>query len=448
MQEYFAYFAKHSGDPDIQKIANEVEAIPARMELLALAKDSPNKEEIKKDAYQPWLYENNRHRTNGLPAYLSMAQALGLIENDLNPVCLPYGSFALRMNLILARAFISKDDTEFYFIDNPVCKEKILKLPMMRASSWKGNLRWVAVKRLEGLANQRPPAISADDFLRERLQLVTLFGNEKQVNLDSQQTESYLDRLAERAYTGQEINRRYREQLRTHTQTGLMKGRLVFCPTYWDRIDLDIIAPHNRTTRTVSVPILLEVVPEARSGGSGAQGQFSLVYSPHNLIGKTQPQDILREALDDLTFTALCLEKLMLTYGFSAKRASGYGVIEQMSGELRLNAGDTPEGAGASQADADGISPMPTECESFLVDGEFPDYSKAQIQDMDWSNNKRTKYKRAREAWRAWHESTQQADQAQQQDTSCAGGEFGSFDKLKELIENLRVQLLKSQGDE
>ncbi|HDN73446.1 MAG TPA: hypothetical protein ENG16_00295 [Archaeoglobus sp.] len=177
----------------------------------------------------------------------------------------------------LKRPYISRDDEEFYIIDNPVCKEKVFKVSYIRPTSWKGVLRHVV-----------------RDILRKRREVVEkrLFGNEK----------------------GEEKSR---------------CGRLFFLPTFLSGISLDVITPLDRVRRAPAHgPILFEVAPE------GTEGVFKLIYMPFDLHEKLFSEremdklEALREIREDLEVLKEAIPKMMLEHGFSAKRSSGYGVVE------------------------------------------------------------------------------------------------------------------------
>jgi len=139
---------------------------------------------------------------------------------------------------------------------------------MATASSWKGLLRWTV----------RGPLSTEKDAV------IRLFGNEKE-------------------------------------EEPFVSGRLVNYPTFFDNIDLEVINPHSRKTKAGTLPIYLECVP------IGAKGFFSLLYVPFDLIGQDGAK-IRAEASKDLKTVAEGLSALMLRYGFSAKRSSGFGVAE------------------------------------------------------------------------------------------------------------------------
>ncbi|OQX19631.1 MAG: hypothetical protein BWK75_05465 [Candidatus Altiarchaeales archaeon A3] len=138
-------------------------------------------------------------------------------------------SVFIKINFELRKPYISKDDEEFWPKDNTICKDKVFKIPYIRPSSWKGALRHVVRDRLE---------VSKSIVKR-------LFGNEKE-------------------------------------SEELKRGRLIFYPTFFDQIDLDVIAPHDRKTKAGKKgisPIYYEISPK------GSKGTFALLYFPFDLIG-------------------------------------------------------------------------------------------------------------------------------------------------------------------
>jgi len=194
---------------------------------------------------------------------------------------LPPHSFFLSIEFTLKKPFISRDDEDFYIIDNPISKEKVFKIPYIRASSWKGNLRWVTRK------------ISEKDKKNTRIER-QLFGNEK--------TE----------------------------ENKFKRGRLQFYPTFFNRIGLDIINPHNRETKAGTVPIYFEMAPEKAEFSENTEktkGEFSLLYVPFDLIGEDEAI-VMKEVRNDFDIIIESIYKLLIYYGFSAKKSSGYGVID------------------------------------------------------------------------------------------------------------------------
>src|SRR6266851_268287 len=116
---------------------------------------------------------------------------------------LPAYSFVIQFTFTLAQSYISRDEQDFYIIDNPVHKDKIFGLPYVASTSWKGSLR----AALWQLGHRE------DDKTIRRL-----FGNEK----------------------GTEEP----EDFRT--------GRLYFYSTFFTMKGLEIINPQDRVTRAGS----------------------------------------------------------------------------------------------------------------------------------------------------------------------------------------------------
>lgn len=202
--------------------------------------------------------------------------------------CFPKYSVLICFSFILAKPYISRDDEQLYIIDNPIYKDKVFKIPMIAPSSWKGNLR--STLRTVLAVNDSDP------------RLVRLFGNEKGIN-------EY-------------------ERLRT--------GRLNFYPTFFNSIDLEVINPHDRKTRAGTQPIYIESVP------IGAKGVFSLLYVPFDLVGNNEK--LKTEIIDDLKLLDQGIREMMLTYGFSAKKSSGFGISKQIiDGIIRVRDIDLSE---------------------------------------------------------------------------------------------------------
>jgi len=190
----------------------------------------------------------------------------------------------------------------------------------MSASSWKGLLRWTAMHTR--LALQKD-TLSPEGFAQERFVQTLLFGDEKGEEPGvTKDFAGYLDKLG-----GKEARARYvqkiRERFRLDEKAEMPhhSGRLMFYPTFFNLIDVEVINPHSRKTKAGTHPIYLECVPQ------GAKGAFSLLYVPFDLIGKDEAE-VKKQALADLHLVAEGLCALFLTYGFSAKRSSGYGVAK------------------------------------------------------------------------------------------------------------------------
>lgn len=186
---------------------------------------------------------------------------------------LPKHSFFLQFEFKLRKPFYSHDDEDFYIIDNPLTKEHIFKIPMIRPSGWKGYLKKTMIN-INGLSTENCNDISVNN----------LFG--------------YSDKDGKNQ----------------------KKGRLIFYPTYFDKIGIEVINPHDRKTKSGTNPIPYEVVP------TRSTGLFSLLYVPFDLIGKDEK--IKTDLKSDYQKIIPAVKSMMIDYGFGAKTSSGFGVIE------------------------------------------------------------------------------------------------------------------------
>lgn len=186
---------------------------------------------------------------------------------------LPAYSFLIRFTFTLAQPYISRDEQDFYIIDNPVRKDKIFGLPYVASTSWKGSLR-AAFWQL-GYKDKSNAARH-------------LFGNEK--NSDDPKD--------------------------------LQAGCLYFYPTFFTSKSLEIINPQDRKQRVGKNPIPFESVPKDTSG------VFTLLYIPFDLIGKDE-QETRNQIGEELQTVARGLQAMFRTYGFGAKTSSGFGLAKE-----------------------------------------------------------------------------------------------------------------------
>ena len=227
---------------------------------------------------------------------LERMKSLKLCESEIvNINKYPPFSFFLQFIFKLAKPYISKDGEEFYICENPIRKDKVFKVPMVAGSSWKGNMRWTArqIKKLNALKTDKP----------DTAEILRLFGNEKS------------------------------------NEKEFKRGYLNFYPTFFDQISLEVINPHDRKTKAGTIPVYIESVP------AGASGTFSLLYVPFDLMGKPS-EEIKQQVAEDINLVYNSLKEMMLTYGFSAKKSSGFGVTEEVfnpPGIIKINGGEPEE---------------------------------------------------------------------------------------------------------
>lgn len=211
-----------------------------------------------------------------------------LLKNIISPLInlsiLPPYSFLLQFKFVLDKSYISRDEQDFYIIDNPIRKDKVFGLPYIAPSSWKGSLR-AAIWQL---------GRKADDEETRRI-----FGNERSAE----------------------------------EQKKLRAGRLHLFPTFFTKKSLEIINPHDRERRVGTIPILMESVPK------DTIGLFTLLYVPFDLIGKEE-KETRKQVAEHIHLISEGLKAMFLIYGFGAKTSSGHGIAkpELVEGNLILKA--------------------------------------------------------------------------------------------------------------
>ncbi|MBW2123480.1 MAG: CRISPR-associated protein [Deltaproteobacteria bacterium] len=260
--------------------------------------------------------------------YRDLMKKIGLLPTTPDLNVLPPGSWFLQFTFTLVKPWISKDDAPFYMTEsvNPVRKDKVVKVPYMAAPSWKGLLRWTMMHiRLD----LKKDTLTDEEFAQERFRQTLLFGDEKgEEPGQTQDFAGYLDALKPLARDTYIRLLRHRYNLKDNDPLPHHAGRLYFYPTFFDLIDVEVINPHSRKTKAGTHPIYLECVP------TSAKGTFTMLYVPFDMIG--QPEgEVKKQAAEDLRRVTDAVSAMMLTYGFSAKRTSGYGTAEdRISGSL------------------------------------------------------------------------------------------------------------------
>ena len=263
---------------------------------------------------------------------------------------LPAYSFSLRFMFRLAQPYLSKDDNDFYIIDNPIVRDKVFRLPIVRPSSWKGNLR----AALRQLGHQDDGPI-----------VQRLFGKVNEPN-DAGHS-----------------------------------GRLIFFPTFFTQTGLEIINPHDRKTKVGKNPILFECVPQK------SDGTFTLLYVPFDRIGdedaNSKRKSLREEVAEDIKLVAQGLRAMFTEYGFGAKTSSGFGLAEDrvIGGIIQINIIETEQQALPPQETL-----MPEALQAFLQ--EFPDEDfslkpNAWRKQHNATTSHRNQYKEARSAFDEYH---------------------------------------------
>lgn len=268
-------------------------------------------------------YKQMVHPAFDIPQEMQrLMEALGVWPEQIDLGLLPAYSAVIHFRFQLHKPYLSKDDTAFYVLDNPVRKERIFGMPMVAPTQWKGALRAAMTYRLAdwwlGLDDMaRAQRAQHHQFVTQRTNLVRLFGSEKGVQVDGQRLDAYLDRIG-----GKQAAQLYRRYLRLFVlPTGFRAGRLRFFPTFFTRIGLEVINPHERPTRAGTLPIYIESAPHK------SQGIFTLLYIPFDCIGDDEAET-RRQVGADLQELGRGLRAMLTSYGFGAKTSSGFGVAE------------------------------------------------------------------------------------------------------------------------
>jgi CRISPR-associated protein Cmr2 len=387
---------------------------------------------------------------NYLNEQLALLEGLGLTRlGSLDLALLPRGSWLLQCRVALARPLLSKDDEEFHVSDNPVRKDKVFKVPMIASSSWKGTLRAAATREIA------KAQLDASDFASRRFRLTCLFGVEKGVDIAEEneaEWEAYLDRIG-----GNGAARKYRELLRAITPTGFLKGRLHFYPSYFNKMDIEVINPHDRETKAGKLPIYFESVK------ADAEGGFTLLYAPAALVDSSDER-IRREVADDLESLIPALRAMFLEYGFGAKVSSSFGVVKNKlcePGTFNLGL----KGLNVVWRNNEKLQPsaspkpiLPAECEEFVQNGEFLMAKPKELHKaMGWSLKKVERYKAAKARYleyqrriadweasqKAKEEEAETVDSISDAQASYFSDTFDSFDELDQLYQILVAGLRK-----
>jgi CRISPR-associated protein Cmr2 len=237
-----------------------------------------------------WAMRGNDQRIESRNRYIeevtsktfSISSALSVLESpdfDSAHTGWPASWLGIKVGFELLTPWYSKDDRVFHVMDNPVRKDRVFGVPYMAASSWKGLLRW-ACRMQAGLREHLRENDGKIEGWRDPDWILHLFGNEKGEEEDFHQ------------------------------------GALVFYPTWFDKIGFEVINPHSRERRAGTQPIYYEVVP------IGTDGTLSLLYAPWpGMKPEAKPGEIIPKLLE-------AIEKLLATYGISAKRTVGWGTAK------------------------------------------------------------------------------------------------------------------------
>lgn len=263
------------------------------------------------------------------------------------------GSFAIYQEFKLVSPYFSKDDDELYIIDNPILKDKVFKVPMIRGSSWKGMLLHTAFKILEDKLENWD--ISIEEIINTYRKIYRIFGTGSE-NFRSLKDylDNYIDKNSKEEYKLDKLKRELIQyalfecgvniNIKKENKSSLIdqiikqiemkikndtkldvcaihKGRLVCYPTYFDNLSLEIINPHNRKTKAGDGPIHFEVVPK------DTKGYIQLIYIPFDAV-LCSDEEIKNQSKEDFEFIKELINKALTDYGVGAKTKLGWGRAE------------------------------------------------------------------------------------------------------------------------
>lgn len=276
----------------------------------------------------------------------------GILTSNIANDCiikLPPYSFIIQANFKLKQPYFSKDDDEFYIIQNPILKEKVFKVPMIKGSGWKGALAGAFKELINEKDNLNEKKEVIDSYLRifgagsESIKVLEDYLKENSkdfVKFKEKLLEFILFELGMRIdkdFIGEIKDKNSYEELQAILQKKISeklqndnknlpiefqthKGRAIFYPTYFDRLSLEVINPHDRRKRAGIQPIYYEVVPE------GTEGILQIIYIPFDGILK-ENKELKKEAEKDLENLLSAIEKVSQS-GIGAKTKLGWGTFE------------------------------------------------------------------------------------------------------------------------
>lgn len=301
---------------------------------------------INKEYFVDW-YGNTKSKVDirKISGIVSKNELKDFIQN-----LIPY-SFILQTKIKLTSPYFSRDDDEFYLIQNPALKEKVFKAPMIRGSGWKGAI----AKAGKDLINKKLKNKEADNSnsIREDIaSYLRIFGTGSEEfrgledmiskylkdgnKLDSEKTIKFLlfelglklvkkdiDTLRDGRGVEQWLKSKLWEGLKEKNGKSLPlylqvhKGRAIFYPTYFNQLSLEIINPHNRKTRAGTNPIHYEVVPE------NTEGILQIVYIPFDAVLEND-KELKAQVGKDIESLTKCIERVAEN-GVGAKTKLGWG---------------------------------------------------------------------------------------------------------------------------
>ncbi|QSQ07980.1 hypothetical protein H0A61_00299 [Koleobacter methoxysyntrophicus] len=260
------------------------------------------------------------------------------------------GSFGIWCKFKLLLPYFSRDDDDFYIIDNPVLKDKVWKAPMVRGSTWKGALLNAASLKLKELIEDENKPV--EKILGLYVKISRIFGTgsnefrevensiEKALK-DEKKSSHFIKSLMKYALSelgcslyiernGESLTAQIWKHIKEEVSFPkecfrTRRGRAVFYPTFFDTLSLEVINPHNRKTKAGTQPIYFEVVPK------DTEGIFQLVYIPYDSVMMAR-KEVKQQMKDDCKLLKELTRAVLEQNGIGAKTKLGWGTAQITQG--------------------------------------------------------------------------------------------------------------------
>jgi CRISPR-associated protein Cmr2 len=350
-KELHAVFKGLKGEQVTEILSQRDFDLFTRIDLLAAALPTGLKETARE--HYRLLVQSGKEIQEAYAARLESMNRLGLNEDPIKALdCLPVYSAAVQMRFKMATPFISTDDDAFYIHDNPVRKEKVFRIPCIPASGWKGCLRSADGDLfLEEVTREISKTVVAPDDIDKldlksvwdlRMRRVRIFGNEnaawekhlsksiiavisKKLNKNISDVPRFQGEILNDGFIQHLINCGYR----TDRVEG-WAGRLNCFPTYFNRLGIEVLNPHDRKRRVGTHPIYFESVPQGAIGSFG----FLYLFEANDLHPDISPAKIAKngdvnlQLAGDMEMLGHAVYAMLRVKGFGAKTSSGFGTAE------------------------------------------------------------------------------------------------------------------------
>ena len=258
-------------------------------------------------------------------SYIKSAKEEIISKNNMLKKCLDssdYNILNYNISFTLEKPLITNGEEKFYIHENPIAKEKVFKVPMIRASSIKGKLRWVTSKQF---LNKLDKEIKKKkEAFQYRTKLVRIFGNE--TDAMNAWINKGITNMENVDYNKQEIKEKFDNYLKKEgyidKKIESRRGRLQLYPIFFEDIGLEVINPIDRKTGTSAKgPITMEKIPTC------TEGVLKLLYYPFDIFG----EDIINEQKEeDIKIIGDAIYDMLIKYGIGAKTSDGYGVANNL----------------------------------------------------------------------------------------------------------------------